>query len=223
MIAVGLTGKAGAGKDTVADRLVDKHDFQKVAFADPLKFMLLRLDPILDDQGTRLSHIVREFSHSQKAESEAHLKAHFPEYRRLLQVLGTDCIRAIDPDFWVKATMSGVMDKDAARVVFSDVRFANEVAAIQDLTYDWRYGVGFDKTVHAEVWHIDRDVPGAGGHSSETGAGSLGEDLTIDNDRDLQTLYRDVDTEAIGLTAADRMSAQMLAERNPVGEWPDYA
>jgi hypothetical protein len=34
---IGMTGKAGSGKDTVADILVHHHGFAKVAFADPIK------------------------------------------------------------------------------------------------------------------------------------------------------------------------------------------
>lgn len=193
MILLGLTGKAGAGKDTVADRLVQQHGFVKSSFAGPLKEMLLTLDPILDDQGTRLSGVLREFSYTLNAESEAHLKAHYGEYRRLLQVLGTDCIRALDEDFWVKAAMKGLKGlQPAARVVFSDARFPNEVSAIQD----FNNGVFPDYPVLSEVWFIDRPNAGTREHSSEEGAGNMGEDLTLDNDRDLKTLYRDVDAEA---------------------------
>ena len=201
MILLGLSGKAGAGKDTVADRLVEQFGFEKRSFAAPLKFMLTVLDPILDDMGTRLSHVTREFSHSQHAEMEAHLKAHFPEYRRLLQVLGTDCIRAIDEDFWVKAAMKGLerLD-DSARVVFSDVRFPNEAEAIQDFR-----ATGWSQAM-TEVWFIDRDVAGAGEHSSEQSAGKLYEDLVIDNDRDLKTLYRDVDAEAVSMCVVDSIN-----------------
>lgn len=34
---VGISGLMGSGKDTVADRLVDKHNFAKIGLADPLK------------------------------------------------------------------------------------------------------------------------------------------------------------------------------------------
>lgn len=34
---IGLIGNKRVGKDTVANMLVDKFDFQKIAFADPIK------------------------------------------------------------------------------------------------------------------------------------------------------------------------------------------
>jgi dephospho-CoA kinase len=37
---IGLSGKAGAGKDTVADYLVRCYKFQRMAFADPMKRFL---------------------------------------------------------------------------------------------------------------------------------------------------------------------------------------
>lgn len=40
---IGITGKAGSGKDTVADLLVHEHGFVKVAMADPLKRICMDL------------------------------------------------------------------------------------------------------------------------------------------------------------------------------------
>ena len=34
---IGISGKAGSGKDTVAEYLVEKHGYMKISFADPLK------------------------------------------------------------------------------------------------------------------------------------------------------------------------------------------
>ena len=34
---IGITGKAGAGKDTVADYLISHEGFKKIALADPIK------------------------------------------------------------------------------------------------------------------------------------------------------------------------------------------
>lgn len=188
MIVIGLSGKMGAGKDTAADYLVTNHGFQKLAFASDLKLMLAQLDPIIDDAGTRLSHVTREFSKTQSAEMEAHLKRHYPEYRRALQVLGTECIRNRDSGFWVDR----VVDKLRAtpygsKIVITDCRFRNEAEAVM-YSGHWM----------GEVWDIYR--PGlptgpANAHESEQGLVD-GEYVTrITNDGSLDDLYAALDCE----------------------------
>ncbi len=41
MKLIGLVGRAGAGKTTVAKHLCERYGFVRVAFGDPLKVMLL--------------------------------------------------------------------------------------------------------------------------------------------------------------------------------------
>lgn len=160
---IGLTGLAGSGKSTAAEYLVRYHGFTRQGFAWPLKTMLRTLDPILGlydgnvDNGYRLSEL------GNLAETE--IKARFPEYRRLLQVLGTDCIRAVDPDFWVKAAMK---DLDPGKnYVFDDVRFPNEAEAI--------------KAAGGLLANIDRPGLVRGAHASEAHAGHMGEDCFVIN------------------------------------------
>lgn len=168
MICIGLTGKAGAGKSTVADYLVEAHGFTRLSFAAPLKKMLRTLDPILDRGAVSQVRL----SDAAVFSDESQIKQLYPEYRRLLQVLGTDCIRAVDEEFWVKAAMKQLTD-DGGRYVFDDVRFPNEASAVYMAAYDHR----------PALWHIDRPGhdAGAGTHTSEQHAGKMGETLTIVN------------------------------------------
>lgn len=188
MIVVGLSGKMGAGKDTAADYLVAKHGFQKLAFAGDLKLMLAQLDPIIDDQGTRLSHVTREFSKGQYAEMEAHLKRHFPEYRRLLQVLGTECIRNRDSGFWADRVVDTLRTMpDNSKVVITDCRFRNEAEAVM-YSGHWR----------GEVWDIYRpSLPTgpASAHSSEQGLADGEYVARIANGGSLADLYAALDRE----------------------------
>ena len=76
---IGLTGYARSGKDSVAKVLVDHYGFIRLAFADPIRDLLLEVNPILD-KGNRLSSLVDEYGWDiAKAQ---------PEVRRLLQTLG---------------------------------------------------------------------------------------------------------------------------------------
>ena len=47
MVVIGLSGYASSGKDTVAQFLIEEHGFEKIAFADPIRNMLLAMNPIV--------------------------------------------------------------------------------------------------------------------------------------------------------------------------------
>ena len=176
MIVIGLTGFAGAGKSTVANYLVEQHGFTRLSFAAPLKKMLRTLDPILGMGNVRLSHL------DQMGWPEQQIKesGYGDEYRRLLQVLGTDCIRAVDPHFWVDAATEQ-MEDDNGKYVFDDVRFPNEAEVIK----------GFND---GGLWNIHRECYEAvNGHASEQHAGNMNESLILINARTVEMLHTDID------------------------------
>ncbi len=129
---IALLGRARAGKDTVASRLVQRHDYARVAFADPLKDMALKTDPIVDDgnagyrfQFARLSEVVN-------AVGWERAKDEYPEVRRLLQLMGQSA-RKHDHNFWVRIAL-GKLDLAAhydMPVVVTDVRYQNEADALR--------------------------------------------------------------------------------------------
>lgn len=53
--------------------------------------------------------------------------------RTLLQHVGTDVVRADDPDFWVKCVRMLAVQADAEYVISDDVRFTNEALAVKPL------------------------------------------------------------------------------------------
>lgn len=130
---VGLVGRKRAGKDTVAGRLIHAHGFVRVAFADPIRAVLLDLDPILPPtsypghlasiQPIRLRRYVEALGWEKAKEH--------PEVRRLLQTLGTEGLRThVDPDIWLRAGMARASCWEHRPVVITDVRFENEAEAI---------------------------------------------------------------------------------------------
>jgi hypothetical protein len=137
-VLLGLSGVAGAGKDTAANILVDL-GFVKISLAMPMKFICKELFDFSDEQLW--------------GPSEAR-NAPDPRYggltpRHALQTLGTEWGRACWPDIWVNRALKDArwyFDYDALGVVVPDVRFRNERAAIE--------------TAGGEVWRIVR--PGAG-------------------------------------------------------------
>lgn len=126
---IGLCGYAGTGKDTAAKALIDDFNFQRVAFADPIKAALVALDPYIpghaDEGFLRLS----EFMHSR---SWAEVKE-YAEVRRLMQVLGTEVGRnQFDPEIWVKIAERKITSTmSVGHTVLTDVRFPNEARLIK--------------------------------------------------------------------------------------------
>ncbi len=113
---IGLTGRAGAGKTYVADKLTLAGSHYQVKFAYALR------DEIEQKLGVEIPRLWE--------------KPTSPEVRRLLQWWGTDWRRSEDPDYWVKRTMREA-DEAATNphlpdaIIFDDVRFPNEARAVQ--------------------------------------------------------------------------------------------
>ena len=169
MAVIGLTGYAGSGKSAVAQFLVEDHGFTRLSFAAPLKRMVRTLDPIIANDGRRLSDLWDPHQGD-----ESHIKKWYPEYRRVLRVLATECIREHDPDFWVKAALSQI--ETFKNYVFDDCRFPNEA----ELVLDWN--------LHG-LWNISRPgLEATNSHASEQHAGKLAETVWISNDGTLEDL-----------------------------------
>lgn len=174
MTVIGLTGWGGSGKSTAAEMLVEDHGFTRVSFAGPLKRMVFTLDPIITDDGQRLSQIWELHQGD-----ERHIKTWYPEYQRILRTLGTECVRAEDEDFWVRA-MGNRLEADVDYVI-DDVRLPNEAALVKTLNPDG-------------LWNIYRpDMEAPSDHLSEQLAGKLGETLWISNDGTLGKLQYSIE------------------------------
>lgn len=160
---IGLAGYARSGKDTVAGLMTD---YQRRAFADPIRETLMALDPLI---GSNL-----HLSAAVKREGWEEAKNIYPEVRRLLQNMGTEVGRQIiDPDLWVKISMRDLRITD--QVVFTDVRFKNEAEAI--------------KMMGGNVWRINRPgVEALNSHSSENSMDGWNYDLILTNHGSIKDL-----------------------------------
>lgn len=114
---IGLVGKAQAGKTTIGNYLKDKYGFVKLAFADPLKEMLIKADLITYE--------------------EAYVNK-TPRSRELLQKIGTGIFRnQISKDYWVEAAKDilecnfQIMGELTKNIVFDDIRFPDEAELIK--------------------------------------------------------------------------------------------
>ncbi len=131
---IGLCGDIGSGKDTVAEFLQKGHGYVRVQFACKLKEVAL---DVFGPLGLQDHHMFGTPEDPQAGKDQPISgivdAAGVPRTgRSLLQWLGTEGFRSIDPDVWVKYAMARYVDSRPGMAhVFSDVRFANEFEAIR--------------------------------------------------------------------------------------------
>ena len=191
MILIGLTGLAQSGKDTVADYLVSRHGFEKKSFADPLKQVLRDMDPILGYDITAPGFLIT-VTQALERFGETAVKNTYPRYRKYLQMLGTEGIRKIDPEFWINAAAQTL--EESGRYVFTDVRFPNEA--------------DFIGSNRGTLWQVERHLATKANtdqHSSETWAGRMHEDFLIYNNGSMDKLYNEIEY-ALGRTEWQKLA-----------------
>jgi hypothetical protein len=114
---IGLSGYAQSGKDTVAKTLIEKHGFERRAFADPIRNILYDLDV----------HGIKDIVDTVGWDGSKKIQG----IRMLLQNLGVAARTYISEDVWVQAALNN-LEKDKHYVI-TDVRFPNEAHAIKML------------------------------------------------------------------------------------------
>lgn len=172
-LLIGLVGRAGSGKSTVAGLLAAEYGMLQMAFADPVLDMICALFEAADIDG---AHAV-----------ERHLKeaptALGYSYRHLAQTLGTEWGRhTLAPDFWVRvlARRANAVLAIGDSVVVSDVRYDNEAAWLTE-----RGGV--------LVRVLRDDAEPVREHDSERAADTLPVSHTLYNSGSFATLADQVD------------------------------
>lgn len=127
---IGLIGFAGSGKGTIADILVSKKGFTKLAFADAVKDATAAIfgwPRSLLEGDTDESREWRE----QKDEWWSEKTGLYITPRNMLQLMGTEVGRGmIHPDLWIYALEKRI--NMYQNVVIADVRFPNEMRFIQE-------------------------------------------------------------------------------------------
>lgn len=196
-LVIGLTGYAGAGKDTVASLLQTHCGAYVTAFADPLRGEIC--DAFCLEQAFLMRRETKEHPMSALALARcmdgafvdrvqvAHMRAGLPldmaaprSPRQIMQWWGTEYRRANDVGYWTSRTrnhirwlMSGL---HARLVVVSDVRYANEAELIR------QFG--------GQLWRVKRPgcEPAGQQHSSAVDGSEFSPDAVINNAHDVRHL-----------------------------------
>tara|TARA_B100000530_G_C15857031_1_gene447722 strand:+ start:78 stop:689 length:612 start_codon:yes stop_codon:yes gene_type:complete len=148
---IGICGLIGSGKDTIADYLIKRHNFQKLSFADKLKDSVATMFDwdrnLLDgktDQSRKWREEVDEYWSNETGEEIT------PRY--VLQLFGTECMRdGFYDGIWVSLTKKKILDHPEINFVIPDVRFPNEAKMIYEINGQvWRVKRGQDPAWFSE-------------------------------------------------------------------------
>ena len=168
---IGLLGKKGSGKDTIAKYFIEEYGFVRYAFGDKVKEVVKVLFDFTDQQ---LFTWMKE-----KKDLDWNITP-----RKAFQVVGTDFAQYFLPEnmpelkevlpnptgFWVKHFMvwyqRQIRNNPNIKLVISDVRFMHEVEAIKKLGgYIWKverndsiYGVNDFHISESGIEDIDNNL-----------------------------------------------------------------
>lgn len=223
---IGISGKMGSGKDTLAAIMqyhIAKHEVEKHGLSPTLMpsfshFVSGASLPRYDGwESKRFADKLKECAAlilgipRHRFEDQDFKKENLPSewdrsglpmtYREFLQELGTEGARSIHPQFWVNALFSDF--KENSKWILTDARFPNEADAIKER----------DGVMVQVIRTVDRPVGAS--HASETAMdGYQGYDYTIMNNGTLEDLSR----QALSLLLQENIISNERIDTTPKAE-----
>jgi len=203
---IGVCGFIGSGKDTIADYLVNIHQFRRESFANNLKDAVANVfgwDRDMLEGRTRQSREWREQVDTWWAE-----RLNIPNLtpRWILQYWGTEvCRKGFHDDIWI-AALENKLRNSQDDIVISDCRFPNEIKSIKDsggIVIRVRRGCEpewYDAAVSANRgpngninWAISRaKLERLGVHASESAWVGTKFDAEVDNNSTMDYLFTQI-------------------------------
>jgi hypothetical protein len=203
---IGVCGFIGSGKDTVADYLVNFHEFRRDSFAATLKDAVAAVftwDRELLEGRTKEAREWREQVDPWWAE-----RLNMPNLtpRLVLQLWGTEvCRKSFHDDIWI-ASVENKLRSSRDNIVISDCRFPNEIRSIKraggrviwvkrgELPAWYDAALSFNQGPKNNTsWALSRDLLTRECiHVSETAWVGTDFDAEIDNNGTIEELYNQI-------------------------------
>jgi hypothetical protein len=199
---IGVCGFIGSGKDTIADYLVNFHEFRRESFASTLKDAVAAVfgwDRTMLEGRTKEA---REWREQVDPWWAARLDMPTLTPRWVLQYWGTEvCRKAFHDDIWI-ASLENKLRNSKDNVVISDCRFPNEISSIRNAggqivwvkrgeLPSW-YNVAIDANRGSNV--AINELKMLKIHASETAWVDTDFDAIIDNNSTIDSLYAQAQT-----------------------------
>ena len=197
---IGICGFIGSGKDTIADYLVNFHEFRRDSFAGTLKDAVASVfgwDRELLEGRTKQAREWRE-----QVDPWWSQRLNMPNLtpRLVLQLWGTEvCRRGFHDDIWI-ASVENKLRASSDSIVISDCRFPNEIQSIKraggqviwvtrgKLPEWYDHALGANAGILPDQEYLRQ----LGVHVSETAWVGTKFDAVIDNNGTIEDLYRQV-------------------------------
>jgi hypothetical protein len=199
---IGVCGFIGSGKDTIADYLVNFHEFRRESFASTLKDAVASVfgwDRTMLEGRTKEA---REWREQVDPWWAARLDMPTLTPRWVLQYWGTEvCRKAFHDDIWI-ASLENKLRNSKDHVVISDCRFPNEISSIKNAggqivwvqrgaLPEW-YQTAVDANRGSNV--ALNELKRLKIHASETAWVGTEFDAVIDNNSTIDALYQQAQT-----------------------------